>query len=342
MFSGCYTALITPMLPDGDVDLDGLRRLIEFQVAGGVKGLLAVGTTGESPTLSWDEHNNVVLYVRRVLAERGITIAGSGSNNTAEAIRATQHAWEHGVQASLLVDPYYNGPSSLEIRREYIAPIAQQVPQMQLIPYVIPSRTGTQLLPEDIAILHDEFPNVRCVKEATGNMENMRRTRVCCGRDFDILSGDDDITFQMMTDPSISASGVISVTSNIAPEAVQKMVALIAAGKMEEAGRIRDALKPLFSIITVKTQEETPYGPVMCRARNPLPTKTLMNLLGMPSGPCRRPLGRMTRKGLDVVVKAVREVWERNPEILRPIEEAFGVKIEERITDPKFREGLAY
>jgi len=330
------------MLPDGGLDLDGLSRLVEFQAAGGLRGLLAVGTTGESPTLTWDEHNGVVLHVSKTLGNRGITIAGSGSNNTAEAIRGTEHAWRHGVQAALLVDPYYNGPSSLEIRREYIAPIARNVPGMQLIPYIIPGRTGAQLLPEDLAMLNDEFPNVKCVKEATGNLDNMRRTRACCGKDFVILSGDDDITFEMMTDPAIRAAGVISVTSNIAPAAVQKMVELTAAGKLAEAGRIRDALKPLFGIITVKTTEDTPYGPAACKARNPLATKTLMRLLGMPSGPCRRPLGRMTPKGLEVVLAAAKQVWEKNPEILQPVADAFDVDIDERLNDPKFREGLTY
>ena len=208
-----------------------------------------------------------------------------------------------GIKCVLLVDPYYNGPSSLEIRREYIEPIARQFPEIQVIPYIIPGRTGTQLYPQDLAILHQQYPNVRCVKEATGDLKNMELTRQFCGEDFDILSGDDDKTYTMMISPDIGASGVISVVSNVAPSAVVDMVHYILDGNEEAASVIAQALQPLFNIVTVKTQEQTPYGPVACKARNPLAYKTLMNVLGMPSGPCRQPLGKMTRAGLEVVLQ---------------------------------------
>jgi len=343
MFSGCYTALVTPFTDDGDkVDYDGLERLVEFQIAGGVSGILAVGTTGESPTLTWEEHNEVIRQVTEKCKGRCQTIAGTGSNNTRETMESTEHAVHVGADAALLVDPYYNGPSSLEIRREYVAPVAEKFPQIQVIPYVIPGRTGAQLLPEDIAILHGRFPNVAAVKEATGNIENMKRTRECCGDDFTILSGDDDKTFAMMTDPEITASGVISVASNIAPRAVQDMATFLKEGNRDEAEKLRVALKPLFGIVTVKTEEDTPYGRVTCRARNPLGAKTLMAILGMPAGPCRQPLGRMTKKGIQAVLEAGRTVWKNNPEILKPVADFFGVDIETRLHDESILTGLIY
>ena len=341
MFSRCYTALITP-LKDHEIDLEGLDRLVEFQIAGGVSGILAVGTTGESPTLTWEEHYKVIQVVVEKCKGRCQSIAGTGSNNTRETIEGTAHAVHVGADAALLVDPYYNGPSSLEIRREYVAPVAKKFPQIQIIPYVIPGRTGTQLLPEDLAILHRQFANMGTVKEATGDIENMKRTRECCGENFTILSGDDDKTFTMMTDPVIKASGVISVASNIAPKAIQDMTTLLNEGKKAEGEKLMVALRPLFRIVTVKTQEDTPHGTVTCRARNPLALKTLMAILGMPAGPCRQPLGKMSKKGVDVVLDAGRMVWKNNPEILKPIADFFDVDIETRLYDEAILAGLTY
>jgi len=337
MFSGCYTALITPMNENG-VDYDGLTRLVEFQVASGVSGILAVGTTGESPTLDWDEHDKVIEKVHEYVDGRCITIGGTGSNSTAETMRGTKHAVECGVEAVLLVDPYYNGPSSLEIRREYLEPVARAFPKTKIIPYIIPGRTGTQLSAQDLAIAYTNCPNICAVKEATTDIENMKLIRKCCGKDFDILSGDDDKTYKMIADPDIKASGVISVASNIAPKAVQQMTKYL----NEESEKLARALQPLFDIVTVKTTEETPYGAVACKARNPLATKTLMNILGMPSGILRPPLGKMTRKGVQVVLDAARKVQKDNPEIFEPIESFFGVDVEERLNNEKFWNGLYY
>jgi 4-hydroxy-tetrahydrodipicolinate synthase len=323
------------------IDYEGLQQLVEFQAQNSVKGILAVGTTGESPTLDWNEHNKVIEKTHEY-AGKALTIAGTGSNSTQETIDATAHAYDAGIKAALLVDPYYNGPSSLEIRREYVEPIAKRFPEVQMIPYVIPGRTGTQLLPQDIAILHDQYPNVRCVKEATGDLKNMELTRQLCGADFDILSGDDDKTYTMIISPDIGASGVISVTSNVAPGAVVDMVHYLLDGNLEAAAVIQQALQPLFNLVTVKTTEQTPYGPVVCRARNPLAYKTLMNVLGMPAGPCRQPLGKMTRAGLEVVLTNVRKVYEANPQVLDPVAEYFDVDLKSRIYNEKFLEGLTY
>ena len=341
MKAGCYTALTTPFQGD-DIDWTGLDRLIDFQIQNGITGILAVGTTGESPVLNWQQHNEVTKTIAQKTRNKCLCIAGTGSNNTRETLEGTRHALDYGVQGVLLVDPYYNGPSSLEIRREYVAPVAKAFPNIDIISYVIPGRTGAQLLPEDLGLLFKQYPNVNCVKEATGDLANMRRTRECCGPDFTIFSGDDPMTVEMITDPKVKAGGVISVASNVAPKATTEMVNLLLAGRAAEAKALAAKLEPLFNLVTVKTTEKTPYGEVVCRARNPLAYKTLMAVLGMPSGGCRPPLGKMTRNGLNKVLEAARTVQRTAPEILKPIADFFGVNIEERLENPKYREGLCY
>jgi 4-hydroxy-tetrahydrodipicolinate synthase len=341
MIAGSYTALATPF--DGDaVDYESLGRLAEFQIQNGITGILAVGTTGESPVLDWEEHNKVIEMIASKTKGKCICIAGTGSNNTKESMEASRHAADAGADAVLLVDPYYNGPSSLEIRREYVAPIAGAFPDLDIIPYVIPGRTGAQLLPEDLAILFKEYPNVRTVKEATADISNMRRTRECCGADYAIFSGDDAMTFEMMADPAIRAAGVISVASNVAPKAVATMVRRFNDGNPSEAESLAKKLEPLFSLVTVKTTETTPYGDVVCRARNPLAYKALMAIIGMPSGGCRRPLGKMTRNGIEKILEAVRSLQVNSPEILQPVAEFFNVDINERLENPANWEGLYY
>lgn len=343
MRSGCYTALVTPFTADGSkIDIDGLQQLIRFQIENKITGILAVGTTGESPTLQWDEHHEVVRHVAQAAQGKCLSIAGTGSNNTREALAATEQAAKEGVDAVLLVDPYYNGPSSLEIRREYVGPIAMAYPSIDIIPYVIPGRTGAKLLPEDLALLNQTYPNVKTVKEATGDLSNMRRTRECCGPDFTIFSGDDAMVLEMMTEDAIDAAGVISVAANVAPKAMTELVDLLESGQTAEAEKLAAALEPLFGLVTVTTRETTDFGKVDCRARNPMAIKTFMALLGMPVGPCRRPLGKMTRKGLDFVVSVARQVQSNHPEILQPIADFFGVDINARLDNPEYQKGLFY
>ncbi|MBU0987170.1 MAG: 4-hydroxy-tetrahydrodipicolinate synthase [Proteobacteria bacterium] len=341
MITGCFTAIVTPFKGEA-VDYEGLGKLAEFQIQNGITGILAVGTTGESPVLTWEEHNRVIESIAEKTKDKCICIAGAGSNNTKESMAGAKHAVDVGADAVLLVDPYYNGPSSLEIRREYVAPIAEAYPDIEIIPYVIPGRTGAQLLPEDLALLFEEFNNVNTVKEATGNLDNMRRTRKCCGPDFTILSGDDGVTLEMMLDPQIKAAGVISVTSNVAPGAVTQMVQLLKQGEVDKARALMSALEPLFNLVTVKTMEKTPFGEVVCRARNPLAFKTLMSILGMPSGGCRRPLGKMSLNGLNKILEAARNVQTNNPELFLPIADFFDVDIAERLSNPSIWEDLYY
>ncbi|MBU1342135.1 MAG: 4-hydroxy-tetrahydrodipicolinate synthase [Proteobacteria bacterium] len=342
MKPGCYTALITPFNEAGELDQEGLELLIDFQIQNGVTGILATGTTGESPTFKWKEHDHVIALVAKLAKNKCLRIAGTGSNNTAEALEAIGHAAREEVDAVLMVDPYYNGPSSLEIRREYYEVVAKKFPDMAIIPYIIPGRTGAQMLPQDLAILAENCKNVFCVKEATGNIENMKLTRKYCGNDFKILSGDDALIYNIMTDPEIKACGGISVMSNIAPKFLTQMVTLLNQGDTNGAAKLQAALKPLLDLVVVTTQEDCQFGPVSCRARNPLPLKTLMQLLGMPSGPCRKPLGKMTQNGFQVLLDAAKSVQANTPEIFEPIAAFFNVDIEKRLTDPKFQEGLWY
>ncbi|MBW2058381.1 MAG: 4-hydroxy-tetrahydrodipicolinate synthase [Deltaproteobacteria bacterium] len=334
-FEGCWTAIVTPMLPNGDVDYRGLEKNVAFQTSHGVN-LVPTGTTGESPTLDWDEHERVIGETIRFAGGKVFVMAGTGSNSTREALRATEHAVEMGVDAVLLVDCYYNGPSSLELRKEYYAPIAERFPGIFVTPYIIPGRTGTYLEVEDLAILNRHYSNVRAVKEATGDMERMVKTRRLLGSDFDILSGDDDKTFEMMTNTDIGGTGVVSVVSNVVPGAVSDLTRSLLKGDKERAEQLRAGLDPLFKIVTVKTTEQYEGFTVSCRFRNPLPINTLMNGLGIPAGPCRRPLGKMTPKGVAVVREAVRAVYEKNPEFLAPIEEHYKVRVVDRIADDRF------
>lgn len=342
MLQGCHTALISPFQADQTLDQDGLEKLVAFQIAEGINGILACGTTAESPTLSGDEQSLITRITCSQAKEQCRAIAGAGSNSTAKTLKAAEYAAQVGADSILLVDPYYNGPSSLEIRKEYVEPVAKAFPELDMIPYVIPGRSGTKLLPEDLGVLFSEYKNVNTVKEATGDLDNMARTRECCGDDFSIMSGDDDKTFDMMTDDRIKAAGVISVMSNVVPGSVTKFVTALREGNMDEANKLRTALKPLFGMVGVVSKEETPFGPTDVKARNPVPVKTLMNILGMPAGPCRQPLGKMNRAGLEIVLENARQVQANNPEVFAPIASFFGVDIDKRLQDASVLEGLAY
>jgi 4-hydroxy-tetrahydrodipicolinate synthase len=342
VYKGAYTAIVTPFTNDGrSMDIEGLRALCEFQAKYGISGIVSVGTTGESPTLTWEEHRRA-FEITQEFASQVTVIASTGSNSTAECLEGTKHANDLGIEHVLLVDPYYNGPSSLEIRREYLEPVAAAFPQVGVIPYIIPGRSGTQLLPQDLALAYKSHPNIRAVKEATGDFNNMRLIRKMCGHDFNILSGDDDKTLQMMLDAEIKASGVISVISNVAPKAVQEMCNNALKGDAEKARSIANILQPLFDVITVKTSEQTSQGPVAFKARNPLPIKTLMRILGLPVGPLRRPMGKMTKQALDLLLGQARRVQEQHSEIFEPLADFFDVDVKERLTNERHWQGLRY
>lgn len=342
MLAGTYTAMITPFGQDGSVDSDGLERLVSYQKENGADGLLIAGTTGETPSLSHEEYEHLLLGFLDACGSGVKTIASCGKNNFHEALQSSKLASELGYDSVLLVDPYYNGPSSMEIRKEYVQPIAESLPGMKFVPYVIPGRTGTQLLPQDLAILHLELPNVDTVKEATGNLANMKLTRKLCGTDFSIMSGDDALTFEMMTDGEITANGVISVMSNIFPKHVSEMVRAVAGGDRERAERVALSLAPWFDAVTIKVEVEGQYGRTVQRFRNPLAVKTAMSLLGMPSGGCRRPIGRLHRTALDRLLSLISDTLESHPELLEPVEEMFGTDLHSRLGDRELHRSLCY
>ena len=336
---GAWTALVTPLDARGGPDLAAYRRLIEFQAAEGIRGVVPAGTTGESPTLSWDEH---ILFIEAALtAGRGkiLILAGAGSNCTDESVAAARHVHEAGADGALLVDCYYNGPSSLELRTEYYERILQEVPEIPLVPYIIPGRTGCALGAEDLAILHRACPQrLPAVKQATGDLERMRRDRALAGPALTILSGDDDLTLTMMQDPRIACTGVVSVMSNIVPGAVARMVACQRRGEAARAQELNGLLTPLFKLVAVKCQTERQLADgrkamVEDRFRNPVPIKTMMGGLGLPGGPVRRPLGKMPPAGVAACRDALRQVFRAAPELLRPLQDAFGVDVERRLAD---------
>lgn len=343
---GTWTAIVTPFDSNLSVDWAGLKKNVDFQLSEGITGIVPVGTTGESPTLDWNEHNEVIEKVLAWCKGKVGVLAGTGSNSTSEAIESTKHAVGAGAEAVLMVDCYYNGPSSQELRDEYYAAVAQEFPNTTIVPYVIPGRSGTALSVEDLAILAGKFKNINTVKEATGDLDRMAKTRTLLGDDFSIMSGDDDITFKMMSDADIKANGVISVASNVVPGTIVNMVKLAAEGDMAGAEKLKDALAPILGIVTVKVDNERilPSGvrvKVNDRYRNPLAIKTLMAGLGMPAGPCKKPLGKMSSAGVAVVRSAAQQVWERNPEVLEPIARFYGIDIAARLTDDSIWDSLA-
>ncbi len=336
---GVWPALATPFTDDGTLDLAAYEKLVRFCVAEGVTGVLPCGTTGESPTLSWEEHDTLVARAIEIVGDACGVLAGTGSNNTQEAIRGTDDARRLGASAALLVDCYYNGPSSLELRTEYYERVLKAVPDIPIVPYIIPGRSGCALGAEDLAILHLTNPKrVPAVKQATGDLDRMRYDRELAGPSLAIMSGDDDLTLPMMNDPAIRASGVISVMANLVPRALADMVASRAKGDVGQAGRIASEVSPLLKIVGVRAHgtRRLPDGRelrVEDKFRNPVPLKTMMAGLGMIGSYCRRPLGPMPKAAVDVCRGALREVWETAPQHLRPIEAHYGVSIPARLAD---------
>lgn len=335
---GAHTALVTPFSSDGSLDVAGWKKLVAFQAKQGIDGIVPGGTTGESPTLTWDDHGVMIEEASSVAGSLSI-LAGTGSNNTEEAIEATGEARKRGASAVLLVDCYYNGPSSLELRVDYYERILDAVPDIAIVPYIIPGRTGCALSAEDLAILHGRDPKrVVAVKEATGDFERMRRDRALAGESLAIFSGDDDLTVPMMRDASIRACGVISVVSNLVPRAMADLVRAVEAGNEAEADRLSKAIAPLTSIITLFADSERvlPNGTrvtVTDKFRNPVATKAVMAGLGMVGPYVRPPLGKMTAPAVARCREAAQAVWTANPELLSPIEDAFGVSIAARLAD---------
>ncbi len=244
MFQGSMVALATPMIEDGSVDQESLRRLVDWHIEQGTDAIVAVGTTGESATLDEQEHCRVIRQVVEYTAGRVPVIAGTGANSTTEAVSLTQCAREAGADACLLVTPYYNKPTQEGLFLHHKA-VAEAVDIPQIL-YNVPGRTACDMLPETIGRLA-EVPNIVGVKEATGDLERVSSIRRLCGDEFDIFSGDDITARELVL---LGGQGVISVTANIAPRLMHEMVVAALKGDREKAeaidGQLTDLHRNLF------------------------------------------------------------------------------------------------
>ncbi len=286
MIQGAIVAIVTPFR-NGKVDEEALRRLIEEQIMAGTDGIAPCGTTGESTTLSHEEHDRVIEITVDAVKKRVPVIAGTGSNSTAEALRLTKHAWEAGADAALIVCPYYNRPTQEGLYLHYRA-IAEEVP-VPIIVYNIPGRTGTNMLPETLARLA-KIPNIVGVKEASGSIKQMSDVIQLCGADFDVLSGDDIFTLPLL---ALGGKGVISVISNVVPGDMAGMVDAFAAGDLEKARQLHYRMSPLIDALFIET--------------NPIPVKAALAMMGKIAYELRLPLCRMAEKNEAALKKVMQD-----------------------------------
>ena len=271
MFEGAYTAIVTPFNKDGSVDYGRYRDLIEFQVQNGIDGIVPVGTTGESPTLTNEEHLKVIEETVRGVHGRTKVIAGTGANSTAEAVELTKRAVELGVNATLQVTPYYNKPNQEGLYRHFSTVAEIGLP---VILYNVPGRTSLEISIETVARLA-EHPNVAAVKEASGKVERVRQTLDACR--IDVLSGDDALTLPMIRDGAI---GVISVASNLIPGVMVSLVNTATEGQLDAAQFLHDKYKELFDAMFIDT--------------NPIPVKAALAMMGKIEEVYRLPLCEMS------------------------------------------------
>ena len=287
MIQGSLVALVTPMTPDGAIDEKALAELVEWHIAAGTDGIVAVGTTGESATLDEEEHCRVIRQVVALVAGRVPVIAGTGANSTTEAITLTRCAKEGGADACLLVTPYYNKPTQegLYLHHKAIAE-AVEIPQ---ILYNVPGRTACDMLPETVARLA-KVPNIVGIKEATGDLARIARIRELCGPDFAIYSGDDATGCEAMLR---GANGVISVTTNVAPAAMHAMCMAALAGDRAEAERIDATLAGLHKELFIEA--------------NPIPVKWALAEMGKMGTGIRLPLTWLSEGAREPVRRAMQQ-----------------------------------
>ena len=268
---GLYTAIITPFRPDGSLDETAYANLVDRQIRAGVAGIVPCGTTGESPTLSLDEHEHVIDVAVSMARGKCTVIAGAGSNCTSEAVRLSIHAEKAGADAILSVNPYYNKPSQLGLYRHFKA-VADAV-RIPVVLYNIAGRTGVNLATDTLLQLERDCPNIVAVKEASGNLDQMKDVIARTGKDFSVLSGDDAMTLDLL---HAGGNGVISVASNLIPEKMNEMVFLAQKGDFMAAGQIHSRLADLFGVLFIET--------------NPIPVKTAMAAMGLCNEIFRLPL----------------------------------------------------
>ncbi len=287
MFSGAFTAIVTPFR-DGKVDEEAMKKLIRFGIDGGVSGFLPCGTTGESPTLSHEEHNRVIELTVKEVAGQVKVIAGTGSNSTEEAIALTRHAEKVGADAALLVSPYYNKPTQEGLYQHFKA-IAESV-DIPLFLYNIQGRTAVNIENATMERL-SKISNIVGVKEASGSILQMSEVIRLCGPNFCVLSGDDQMTFPLM---ALGGKGVISVVTNIAPAKMAGLVKTMLEGKIEEARAMHFEIFELCQTMFVET--------------NPIPVKAALGLMGKIKPEYRLPLCPPSQTNMDRI-KSVLEKY---------------------------------
>jgi len=283
MFKGCFTAIVTPF-KKGKVDEEALRNLIQFQLKKGIDGIVPCGTTGESPTLSFEEHKRVIEITIEEVKGKVPVIAGTGSNNTKEAEELTRFAKEAKADAALVITPYYNKPTPKGMEAHYRCLNAIGIP---IIIYNVPSRTGVNIPPNTVAKL-SHLPHIVGIKEASGDMDQVSSIVSLSKDDFCVLSGNDSDTLPIL---SLGGKGIISVVSNIIPEEIAKMVEVYLNGDTEEARQIHYKVYPLCKAMFIET--------------NPLPVKTAMARLGMIEKEWRLPLEGMEGENEEKLEKAL-------------------------------------
>ena len=270
IFSGLSVALITPMTPDGALDESMLRQLIDFHADSGTDCLVPVGTTGESPTLTHDEHERVIAVTCEHSAGRMKVMAGTGSNSTAEAVRLTESARQAGADGALMVAPYYNKPTQ-EGFFQHFAKVAETV-ELPIVLYNIPGRTAKNIEPDTICRIAEACPSVVAVKESTGSMD--QASQILSASPLTVLSGDDSLTLPLL---ALGASGVVSVAGNIVPQDVRAMITAWNSGDLPTAQQLHHKLFPLCR-------------DMLGLSTNPIPVKAAARLLGKDCGDVRLPL----------------------------------------------------
>ncbi|HEX4707036.1 MAG TPA: 4-hydroxy-tetrahydrodipicolinate synthase [Candidatus Udaeobacter sp.] len=274
MFHGTFTALVTPFR-DGGVDISAFQQLIEAQVTAGITGIVAIGTTGESPTLSHDEREELIRVAVATANKRRLVIAGTGSNATQHAVADTKAAENLGCDGALLVAPYYNKPSQEGLFRHFKT-IADAT-SLPIILYNIPGRCGVDIIPDTVVRLANECGNIVSIKEASGSVERVGELRGRLPEPFSILSGDDSLTLPFM---AVGAAGVVSVASNLFPAEVCALISASESGDLKSAEQLHRKLLPLFKDLFIEP--------------NPVPVKTALAWRGVMSGEVRLPLCEMS------------------------------------------------
>lgn len=288
MIQGSLVALATPMFADGALDWDALKKLVDFHVKQGTHGIVAVGTTGESPTLDMDEHIEVIRRTVEYAAGRLPVIAGTGANSTSEALELTEGAKKAGADAALLVTPYYNKPTQEGLYQHY-RKIAESVDLPQIL-YNVPGRTACDMS-NDTVVRLAEVPNIIGIKDATGNLERGRDLIQRVGDKIAVYSGDDDTAHELML---LGAKGNISVTANVAAAQMAQLCELAMAGKADEARALQEKLKPLHRLMFIES--------------SPIPVKWALHEMGLIAEGIRlplTPLSEIHRAPLREVLKAL-------------------------------------